>query len=736
MKRIIILTIVAFMSVAMHGQLFNPLNLGDKQCERIGDFFQPQMHVEGNILYVCTNQGLYSKDLSNVDSTWRLAGFEGIPLQDYVRRGDEILALRYNYNYNVDGGFFLLSHDGGKTYEDVTPDLFSEQHIWKNVLTRLVQHPSDPNTLLVASVPMGLFQSFDFGQTWNQLTDIIPSYIGYNPSDPKIIYGSGEDGFFAPVLNVSYDGGQTWKYLHPDFPGDNCMNRVAFHPTDPNRWIAGGGSAVYTSADNGQTWNIKNYLGDSMHEALWDFAAYDSENSDIVYMAGRLDNIKVMCSTNGGESWCIPQTGPTQETGIDYVNDFTQYGGKLLIYAVSDVYEISKAELLAQSSENTEHNYRPFIEEGKVWKVVRNHIPVPIPELNKDYWTIESHYFEGDTIVGGYPCKKMMEAHDVLSTGDHSEFYDGAIFEEGRRVYCAWPNNVSFFLLYDFASTEGSEVSFCDYEWGDPYYGQIQKSFRQDDKFHGWTTTFADVFLPDEDDYPFPVNLDWMEGVGYQGFYNFVKTDKAGYIRELLSCTVGDEVLYYDAELAAKMAPADPSEVKKNTIDFTHVVKSQPKAPERSLTPSPSPVREGSQEEETLTGEYSLKELFVNFKPLAGPYVITICDDSGTEVYRKEVQTSNVIGLNTDISGYEKGEYTITVENEEEAYTAEFKIDDETGINRPTPDPSLYGGEKAGAWYDLSGRKVSPTPAPSPVRAGKKLPRGVYIKDRRKVVVK
>ncbi len=184
-----------------------------------------------------------------------------------------------------------------------------------------------------------------------------------------------------------------------------------------------------------------------------------------------------------------------------------------------------------------------------------------------------------------------------------------------------------------------------------------------------------------------------------------------------MSCTVGDEVLYYDPSLIDGVTPED-SEVKKNTIDFTHVVKTRPKSPRRGV------VNETG-DDEPLTGEYSLKELFVNFKPLAGPYVITICNDSGTEVYRKEVQTSNVIGLNTDISGYPKDEYTITVENDEEAYTAEFKIDEETGIKRPTPDPSRDGGEKAGAWYDLSGRRVTSS-----------LHKGIYIRGGRKVVVK
>lgn len=44
-----------------------------------------------------------------------------------------------------------------------------------------------------------------------------------------------------------------------------------------------------------------------------------------------------------------------------------------------------------------------------------------------------------------------------------------------------------------------------------------------------------------------------------------------------------------------------------------------------------------------------------------------------------------------------------------------------TGI-RPTPDPSLNGGE----WYDLQGRKLSGKPAKG----------GVYVKDGKKIVIK
>jgi len=54
------------------------------------------------------------------------------------------------------------------------------------------------------------------------------------------------------------------------------------------------------------------------------------------------------------------------------------------------------------------------------------------------------------------------------------------------------------------------------------------------------------------------------------------------------------------------------------------------------------------------------------------------------------------------------------------------------GIQRPTPDPSRNGGE-AGAMYDLSGRKISVSSVHS---ASSVLPKGVYIMDGQKVLVK
>jgi len=91
-----LLIVLLTLPLTASAQLFHPLGLGFSGGERQGNLSQPRMHVEGEKLYVCTSQGLYAKDLTDGNSTWQQAGFDGIPLQDYARRGADILALRYN----------------------------------------------------------------------------------------------------------------------------------------------------------------------------------------------------------------------------------------------------------------------------------------------------------------------------------------------------------------------------------------------------------------------------------------------------------------------------------------------------------------------------------------------------------------------------------------------------------------------------------------------------------------
>ena len=73
--------------------------------------------------------------------------------------------------------------------------------------------------------------------------------------------------------------------------------------------------------------------------------------------------IHVMCSMDGGTTWNVPHI-ERAESIPEIVTDLKQYGDKLLIYSESDVYEVSKAELIEQTtSADVEINETTFPDE-------------------------------------------------------------------------------------------------------------------------------------------------------------------------------------------------------------------------------------------------------------------------------------------------------------------------------------------------------------------------------------
>ena len=360
-----------------------------------------------------------------------------------------------------------------------------------------------------------------------------------------------------------------------------------------------------------------------------------------------------------------------------------------------------------------ENAYRPFIEEGKVWRT-----GVTYPNIYFEH--LYDYYIKGDTIIDNHVCKKFMQSELQYLQYDfyHKDTtYVASLYEEGQRVYVVWPGSSNFELVYDFASPVGSHI---DMDGSDIIVTRKEECATE--CFKGNCTYVA---LAEEHEH-YPLEPCWMEGVGIDLFplYSLFRLKLTGLRQEcLICCLVNDEVLYFDQELAEKITPDNSSQVKKQWLDFTHIRKPRPKAPRKGIEDITR--SESSENEETLTGEYSIKDLFVNFKPLSGAYMITVTDANDQEVYHKEVQTNNVIAFNTALSTYSKGSYTLTVENAEEAYTATFILGDKTAV-RDIPAQHILNSKSSNrTWYDLSGRRLMMPHA-----------KGIYIRDGRKIVVK
>ena len=286
-----------------------------------------------------------------------------------------------------------------------------------------------------------------------------------------------------------------------------------------------------------------------------------------------------------------------------------------------------------------EPDYVPFIEDGKVWTV--RVIPSwadPDEEQTEKY--VEYYYFDGDTIVNGQTAKRMLYDR-IGSRWDTSGEYIGAWYEQDKKVYYAGKGEQQFELLYNFALSTGDIIQSEDL---------VLQVTKMSSGIPGFKGTYYDLQY---NNYTSIVEH-WLEGVGseYYPWLNLCAT-WGGAAVALLVCKAGDEIIYYNSE------EEDPYSMgaKKHRFDFTHTIKTQPKAPVR---------REA---EQPLYGEYNEQQLCINLNPLDDAYLVRIIDETGKVVYEKTIQAGNIVGLNIDISAYKEGRYTVTVENSGESFT-------------------------------------------------------------------
>ena len=337
-----------------------------------------------------------------------------------------------------------------------------------------------------------------------------------------------------------------------------------------------------------------------------------------------------------------------------------------------------------------EEPYRPFVEEGKVWKLGGKGSVNPVQ-------LVEYYYFDGDTIIDGKRCKQMMCQRFV--NPNHPDFdifsqypllrYVGAWYEEDKKVYVYNTLNKQFQMKYDFSLDANETLQLID---GYPPYMIGPK---QTGGLEGFKGVYRDVMWRGEGE-PY-YNTTWLEGVGsIEGPIMNVYLGEEYYAMFLMSCTVGDEVIYLNDEYEDGATP-ESMEAKKNRFDFTHTIKTKPHAPRRNGS--------GDAEEsemQPLYGEYNDHQLGIHLNSLDDTYQVSITNESGQVVYEKTINAGNIVALSIDISAYAKGRYTVTLENSRESFTGEFEALT-TGIEAITNNKEVIRHNI----YNLQGQRLS-----------------------------
>ena len=204
----------------------------------------------------------------------------------------------------------------------------------------------------------------------------------------------------------------------------------------------------------------------------------------------------------------------------------------------------------------TAQQYRPFVEEGKTWRIAR------LIPLNEDPTYPVSHVYyrmKGDTIVAGKTWK-IVRKSALTEPGDpvvYNSYCRYLVREENKRVYFSpYPGREE--LMYDFNVSVGDTLALhniyyfeerntaAEFEKYSPLCDSI--TIVSENKITSVGRSYRGLILSRKLDGN-ECKASWIEGIGGVSDI-FVQTIPLGLIcgsaLVLEECSVGDEILYHD----------------------------------------------------------------------------------------------------------------------------------------------------------------------------------------------
>jgi photosystem II stability/assembly factor-like uncharacterized protein len=235
----------------------------------------------------------------------------------YVGSGEA--CLRGNISY---GDGVYKSTDAGKTWKNL--GLKDTRHIG-----RVIVHPKDPNTVLVAAMghafgpntERGVFRTTDGGKTWSKVLYLDDKTgaidVAFDPNNPNVVFASlyqvlrqpwlFESGGPGSGLYRSSDGGVTWTRLQGNGLPAGLLGRitVSVSPADSNRvyaMIEADKGGLFRSDDGGDKWELIND-DQKYRQRAWYFSHIfaDPKNADVIYAL----NTGMFRSSDAGKSFTL-----------------------------------------------------------------------------------------------------------------------------------------------------------------------------------------------------------------------------------------------------------------------------------------------------------------------------------------------------------------------------------------------------------------------------------------------
>jgi photosystem II stability/assembly factor-like uncharacterized protein len=225
-----------------------------------------------------------------------------------------VAVLGHPYGANEERGIFR-STDGGQTFQkvlykdentggsDVELDPSNPEHVFA-ALWEARQGPWENGAF--SGTGGGMFESHDGGKTWRQLTKGLPeegvtqANIAIAPSRASRIYSAVATGRGTAIYR-SDDSGANWSRVTTDARpaariGGGDLPVLAVDPKNPDI-LYSASTVTWRSNDGGKTWiGIRGAPGGDDYQKIW----INPNNPDIILIASDQGAI---ISVNGGQTW-------------------------------------------------------------------------------------------------------------------------------------------------------------------------------------------------------------------------------------------------------------------------------------------------------------------------------------------------------------------------------------------------------------------------------------------------
>lgn len=198
---------------------------------------------------------------------------------------------------------------GGGNWKEIGP--FTAKDIYRGVgrVNSLAFHPTDSNIMWAGAPYGGVWKTEDYGNTWQCLTDHLPSFgvtgLAVDPTNPDIIYagtGDGETGR-NPGFGVwkSTDGGQTWEQKNNNM-GNVIVNDIVVYEDNPNEIIAATATGIFWTTNGGDHWGHVQQVSSTLINGATGVREirFKPDNHDVVYA---ISTKRFFKSENRGRTW-------------------------------------------------------------------------------------------------------------------------------------------------------------------------------------------------------------------------------------------------------------------------------------------------------------------------------------------------------------------------------------------------------------------------------------------------